>query len=225
MSSKKSRALGDIDVLAEGTDTVEARLTSIREDLTEIQELAPDTAPDEADAFDSALASLDDAIAAVGDGSLTAQSVRMSLRPAPQRSRPDAGVPRHTQRRAHEPRTSSMSHNGRGDARGAHHSVLLAKGLSAPRGTAEPDHPTVSRAARRMPRMLAPFAKGDPMARATAGWLRRLAVVVLMLGACGDHDDDADASAAPTTPRRSRGTRSCRPGSRGRHSSTARRSR
>jgi hypothetical protein len=70
------RALGDIDVLAEGTDTVEARLTSIREDLTEIQELAPDTAPDEADAFDSALASLDDAIAAVGDGSLTAQSVQ-----------------------------------------------------------------------------------------------------------------------------------------------------
>ena len=70
------RALGDIDVLAEGTDAVEARLTSIREDLTEIQELAPDTAPDEAEAFDSALASLDDAIAAVGDGSLTAQSVQ-----------------------------------------------------------------------------------------------------------------------------------------------------
>jgi hypothetical protein len=70
------RALGDIDVLAEGTDAVEARLTSIREDLTEIKELAPDTAPDEADAFDSALASLDDAIAALGDGSLTAQSVQ-----------------------------------------------------------------------------------------------------------------------------------------------------
>jgi hypothetical protein len=69
------RALGDIDVLAEGTDAVEARLTSIREDLTEIEDLAPDTAPDEAEAFDSALASLDDAIAAIGDGSLTAQSV------------------------------------------------------------------------------------------------------------------------------------------------------
>lgn len=35
------------------------------------------------------------------------------------------------------------------------------------------------------------------MARATAGWLGALAVVVLMLGACGDDDDDADASAAP----------------------------
>jgi hypothetical protein len=70
------RALGDIDVLAEGTDAVEARLTSIREDLTEIKELAPDTAPDEAEAFDNALASLDDAIAAVGDGSLTAQSMQ-----------------------------------------------------------------------------------------------------------------------------------------------------
>ena len=70
------RALGDLDVLAEGTDAVEARLTSIREDLTEIQDLAPDTAPDEAEAFDSSLASLDDAIAAVEDGSLTAQSVQ-----------------------------------------------------------------------------------------------------------------------------------------------------
>jgi hypothetical protein len=70
------RALGDIDVLAEGTDAVEARLTSIREDLTEIKELAPDTAPDEAEAFDNALASLDDAIAAVGNGSLTAQSMQ-----------------------------------------------------------------------------------------------------------------------------------------------------
>jgi hypothetical protein len=70
------RALGDIDVLAEGTDAVEARLSSIREGLTEIEELAPDTAPDEAEAFDDALASLDDAIAAVGDGSLTAQSVQ-----------------------------------------------------------------------------------------------------------------------------------------------------
>jgi hypothetical protein len=70
------RALGDIDVLAEGTDAVEARLTNIRENLTEIKELAPDTAPDEAEAFDNALASLDDAIAALGDGSLTAQSMQ-----------------------------------------------------------------------------------------------------------------------------------------------------
>lgn len=69
-------ALGDIDVLAEGTDAVEASLTTIREDLAELRELAPDTAPDEAEAFDDALASLDDAIAAVGDGSLTAQSVQ-----------------------------------------------------------------------------------------------------------------------------------------------------
>jgi hypothetical protein len=70
------RALGDIDVLAEGTDAVEASLTTIREDLAEITELAPDTAPEEAEAFDSALASLDDAIAALGDGSLTTQSVQ-----------------------------------------------------------------------------------------------------------------------------------------------------
>jgi hypothetical protein len=69
-------ALADIDVLAEGTDAVEARLTTIREDLAEIKELAPDTAPEEAEAFDSALASLDDAITAVGDGSLTAESAQ-----------------------------------------------------------------------------------------------------------------------------------------------------
>ena len=69
-------ALGDIDVLAEGTDAVEASLTTIREDLAEIRELAPDTAPEEAEALDSALGSLGDAITAVGDGSLTAESAQ-----------------------------------------------------------------------------------------------------------------------------------------------------
>jgi hypothetical protein len=69
-------ALGDIDVLAEGTDAVEARLTTIREDLAEIRDLAPDIAPEEAEAFDSALASLGDAITALGDGSLTAESAQ-----------------------------------------------------------------------------------------------------------------------------------------------------
>jgi hypothetical protein len=69
-------ALADIDVLAEGTDAVEARLTTIREDLAEIKELAPDTAPEESDAFDSALASLGDAITALGDESLTAESAQ-----------------------------------------------------------------------------------------------------------------------------------------------------
>jgi hypothetical protein len=70
------RALGDIDVLAEGTDAVEASLTTIRADLAEIRELAPDTAPEEADAFDNALASLDDAITALGDEPLTAESAQ-----------------------------------------------------------------------------------------------------------------------------------------------------
>jgi hypothetical protein len=70
------RALGDADVLAEGTNAVEASLTTIREDLAEIEELAPDTAPEEAEAFDSSLASLEDAIGALGDGPLTAQSVQ-----------------------------------------------------------------------------------------------------------------------------------------------------
>jgi hypothetical protein len=70
------RALGDIDVLADGTDAVEASLTTIREDLAEIRELAPDTAPEEAEAFDNALASLDDAITVVGDGSLTAEAAQ-----------------------------------------------------------------------------------------------------------------------------------------------------
>jgi hypothetical protein len=70
------RALGDIDVVAEGTDAVEASLTTIREDLAELKELVPDTAPDEAEAFDSALSSLGDAISAVGDGSLTAESAQ-----------------------------------------------------------------------------------------------------------------------------------------------------
>ena len=69
-------ALADIDVVAEGTDAVKARLTTIREDLAEIKELAPDTAPDEAEAFDNALASLDDAITALGDESLTAESAQ-----------------------------------------------------------------------------------------------------------------------------------------------------
>jgi hypothetical protein len=69
-------ALGDIDVLAEGTDAVEASLTTIREDLAELKELAPDTAPDESEAFDSALSSLDDAISALGDESLTAASAQ-----------------------------------------------------------------------------------------------------------------------------------------------------
>ena len=68
--------LGDLDVLAEGTDAVEASLTTLREDLAEMRDLAPDTAPDEADAFDNALASLGDAITAVGDGSLTAESAQ-----------------------------------------------------------------------------------------------------------------------------------------------------
>ena len=40
-------AVGDIDVLAEGTNAVEASLTTIREDLAEIKELAPDTAETE----------------------------------------------------------------------------------------------------------------------------------------------------------------------------------
>jgi hypothetical protein len=70
------RALGDADVLAEGTNAVEASLTTIKEDLAEIEELAPDTAPEEAEAFDSSLASLEDAIGALGDGPLTAQSVQ-----------------------------------------------------------------------------------------------------------------------------------------------------
>jgi hypothetical protein len=69
-------ALADIDVLADGTDAVEARLTTIREDLADIKELAPDAAPEEAEAFDSALESLDDAITALGDGSLTAESAQ-----------------------------------------------------------------------------------------------------------------------------------------------------
>jgi hypothetical protein len=69
-------ALGDLDVVADGTDAVEASLSAIREDLAEIRDQAPDTAPEEADAFDSALTSLDDAIAAVGDGTLTAESAR-----------------------------------------------------------------------------------------------------------------------------------------------------
>jgi hypothetical protein len=69
-------ALGDIDVLAEGTDAVEASLTTIREDLAELRELAPDTAPDEAEALDASLTSLEDAITAVGDESLTVESAR-----------------------------------------------------------------------------------------------------------------------------------------------------
>jgi hypothetical protein len=68
--------LGDLDVLAEGTDAVEASLTTIREDLAEIRDLAPDTAPEEAEAFDDALASLGDAISALGEGSLTAESAQ-----------------------------------------------------------------------------------------------------------------------------------------------------
>jgi hypothetical protein len=68
--------LADSDVLADGTDAVEARLTTIREDLAEIRDLAPDTAPEEAEAFDSALASLGDAITALGEGSLTAESAQ-----------------------------------------------------------------------------------------------------------------------------------------------------
>jgi hypothetical protein len=70
------QALGDIDVLAEGTDAVEASLTTIRDDVAEIRELAPDTAPEEAEAFDNALASLDDAITALGDEPLTAESAQ-----------------------------------------------------------------------------------------------------------------------------------------------------
>ncbi|MGH9250105.1 MAG: hypothetical protein ACRD0W_11380 [Acidimicrobiales bacterium] len=69
-------ALGDPDVLAEGTDAVEASLTTIREDLAEIRDLAPDTAPEDAEAFDDALASLGDAITALGEGSLTAESAQ-----------------------------------------------------------------------------------------------------------------------------------------------------
>ncbi|MGH9230981.1 MAG: hypothetical protein ACRD07_20010 [Acidimicrobiales bacterium] len=69
-------ALGDLDVLAEGTDATEAALTTIREDLAEIRDLAPDTAPEEAEAFDDALASLGDAISALGEGSLTADAAQ-----------------------------------------------------------------------------------------------------------------------------------------------------
>ena len=69
-------ALGDLDVIADGTDAVKASLAAIRADLAEIRDQAPDTAPDEAGAFDSALTSLDDAVAAVGDESLTAESAR-----------------------------------------------------------------------------------------------------------------------------------------------------
>jgi hypothetical protein len=70
------RALGDIDVLAEGTDAVEASVTTIREDLAEIREVAPDTAPEESEAFDNALASLDDAITAIREGPITAESAQ-----------------------------------------------------------------------------------------------------------------------------------------------------
>jgi hypothetical protein len=70
------QALGDIDVVAEGTDAVEANLTTIRDDLAAIEEAAPDTAPDESEAFDSALSSLEDAINALGNESLTAASAQ-----------------------------------------------------------------------------------------------------------------------------------------------------
>ena len=70
------RALGDVDLLAEGTDAVEASLTAIREDLAGIRELAPSTAPEEAVAFDNALASLDDAITAIREGPITAESAQ-----------------------------------------------------------------------------------------------------------------------------------------------------
>lgn len=69
-------ALADIDVFAEGTDAVAARLTTIREDLAEIKELAPDTAPEESEAVDDTLAALEDAVTALGDGSLTAESAQ-----------------------------------------------------------------------------------------------------------------------------------------------------
>lgn len=69
-------SVGDIDVVAEGTNAVEASLSAIRDDFAEIRELVPDTAPEEADAFESALTSLDDAITAVGDGTLTAESAQ-----------------------------------------------------------------------------------------------------------------------------------------------------
>ncbi len=69
-------ALADVDVLAEGTDAIEASLTTIREDLAEIRELAPDSAPEEAEAFDSALASLGDAITAIREGPITAESAQ-----------------------------------------------------------------------------------------------------------------------------------------------------
>jgi hypothetical protein len=68
--------LADIDVVAEGTDAVRASVTAIGDDLSEIREVAPDAAPEEAEEFESALASLDDAVAALGDGSLTAESAR-----------------------------------------------------------------------------------------------------------------------------------------------------
>ena len=69
-------ALDDVDVVQEGTSAVEDQLDAIRDDLSQIRQAAPDTAPDEADAFDRALTSLDDAGEAVGDGELTAESAR-----------------------------------------------------------------------------------------------------------------------------------------------------
>jgi hypothetical protein len=69
-------ALVDLDVVADGTDAVKSSLSAIRADFAEIRDQAPDTAPDEADAFDSALTSLEEAVEAVGDGTLTADSAR-----------------------------------------------------------------------------------------------------------------------------------------------------
>jgi hypothetical protein len=69
-------SLGDVDVAGEGTDAVEARLDAIREDLAQVREAAPDTAPDEADAFDEALRSLDDAVTALGNDGLSGQSAQ-----------------------------------------------------------------------------------------------------------------------------------------------------
>lgn len=71
--------LRNLDVVAQGTDELRARVDEVRTNLSEVRAAAPDAAPEAADAFDTAFSSLQSAVEALGDGELTAATARDAI--------------------------------------------------------------------------------------------------------------------------------------------------
>jgi hypothetical protein len=67
-------ALGDLDLLAEGTDGLESRVSAIADDVNELQDASTDAAADDVSALEQSVDDLESAISDLG-GEITAENV------------------------------------------------------------------------------------------------------------------------------------------------------